>query len=300
MISDSEINSNICPECGGMIISIQAFGEVVCGQCGLVINERAIDFSHSGRRAFTNQEKTQRERTGSPISILMPNMSLSTVIERNKISNPDLKRAVKWNTRISWQTRHMLIATTELKRICSNLNLPDYIKKEAMYLYKQAFEKKLLRGRSINGVVAACIYYAIRIKKIPITFQEVIDETSTSAKDVRRYYATVIREFNLKAPNADPINLIPKNIAKLGLNNEIEKMTLSFLKTYKSNIHTSGKNPKGIVAGAIYLSCKIKELSITQSEIAKIVGVTEVTLRSRYSELIKTLNINVKYLKKRK
>jgi len=66
--------SNFCPECGGKIISIQEKGEIVCGQCGLVINERIVDISHSGKRAFTKQEKEKRERIGSPISILLPDM----------------------------------------------------------------------------------------------------------------------------------------------------------------------------------------------------------------------------------
>ena len=89
----SELNdaSNICPECGGKIISLQEKGEIVCGQCGLVIRERILDIYHSGKRAFTKQEKERRERTGSPISILLPDMGLSTVIDKSNIKNPDLK-----------------------------------------------------------------------------------------------------------------------------------------------------------------------------------------------------------------
>ncbi len=163
--SDNEYLLNYCLECGGKIISIQEKGEIVCGQCGLVISERALDMSHSGKRAFTKQEKEKRERTGSPISILLPDLGLSTIIPKENIKNPDLKRAAKWNSRMSWDKRNMLIATTELKRIGSNLNLPNHIKKAAIRLYIEAFKKKLLRGRSINGMVAACLYFACREKK---------------------------------------------------------------------------------------------------------------------------------------
>ena len=223
METKSEINSlsNICPECGGKIISLQSKGEIVCGQCGLVISERLLDIYHSGKRAFTKQEKEKRERTGSPISILLPDMGLSTVIDKNSIKNPDLKRAAKWNSRMTWDKRNMLIATTELKRIGSNLNLPDHIKKEAIRLYKEAFKRKLLRGRSINGMVAACLYFACREKKIPRTLQEILDETSESAKNVRRCYRTLIRELNLKVPSTDPISLIPRFIAELGLDTNV-------------------------------------------------------------------------------
>jgi transcription initiation factor TFIIB len=283
--------SNLCPECKGSTISIQEKGEIVCSQCGLVINEKILDISHSGKRAFTKQEKEKRENTGSPISILLPDMGLSTIIDKASIKSPDLKRAAKWNSRMTWDKRNMLIATTELKRIGSNLNLPNHIKKTAIRLYINAFKKKLLRGRSINGMVAACLYFACRERKIPRTLQEILDETSVSAKNVRRCYRTLIRELNLKVPSTDPISLIPRYIAELGLDADVEKSTIKVLKAFISQYSTSGKDPKGLCAGALYLVSKKKDKRISQKEIANIVGVTEVTLRSRYKELVSKLNI---------
>lgn len=284
---------NNCPECGGKIITIHEKGEAVCGQCGLVAKERILDIAHSGKRAFTKQEKDKRERTGSPISILLPDMGLSTIIDKNNIKNPDLKRAAKWNSRMSWDKRNMLIATTELKRIASNLNLPNHVKKSAIRLYKEAFKKKLLRGRSINGMVAACLYFACREKKIPRTLQEILEETSVDAKNVRRCYRTLIKELNLKVPSTDPISLIPRFIADLGLDTEYEKTAVKILKVFTSNFSISGKDPKGLCAGALYITCKMRGKRVSQKEIANLVGVTEVTLRSRYKELAKKLGIKI-------
>ncbi|MFW9864922.1 MAG: transcription initiation factor IIB family protein [Candidatus Thorarchaeota archaeon] len=285
--------SNLCPECGGKVIPLHEKGETVCGQCGLVISERIVDISHSGKRAFTKQEKENRERTGSPISILLPDMGLSTIIDKTSIKSPDLKRAAKWNSRMTWDKRNMLIATTELKRIGSNLNLPNHVKKAAIRLYIEAFKKKLLRGRSINGMVAACLYFACRERKIPRTLQEILEQTSISAKNVRRCYRTLIRELNLKVPSTDPISLIPRFIAELDLDADAENATIKILQSFTSKFSTSGKDPKGLCAGALYLVCKMKDKRISQKEIANLVGVTEVTLRSRYKELIKMLNIMV-------
>jgi transcription initiation factor TFIIB len=132
-------------------------------------------------------------------------MGLSTVIDKQKIINPDLKRAAKWNTRITWQKRNLLIASTELKRISSNLNLPNHVKEEGMRLYIEAFKRKLLRGRSINAMVAACLYVACRQKHIPRTLQEITEEASAGAKDIRRSVSTLIRELNLKTHSTDPV-----------------------------------------------------------------------------------------------
>ncbi|MHA2282937.1 MAG: transcription initiation factor IIB [Promethearchaeota archaeon] len=291
--SDLSNYSNSCPECEGKVISLHERGEIVCGQCGLVISERIVDISHSGKRAFTKQEKESRERTGSPISILLPDMGLSTIIDKTSIKSPDLKRAAKWNSRMTWDKRNMLIATTELKRIGSNLNLPNHVKKTAIRLYIEAFKKKLLRGRSINGMVAACLYFACRERKIPRTLQEILDETSISAKNVRRCYRTLIKELNLKVPSTDPISLIPRFIAELQLDADAENATIKILQSFISKFSTSGKDPKGLCAGSLYLVCKMKDKRVSQKEIANLVGVTEVTLRSRYKELTKMLNIMV-------
>jgi transcription initiation factor TFIIB len=292
-VLNSNVSSDVCPECAGSIISLNQIGEVVCSQCGLVINERSVNVNHSDKRAYTSQEKKQREHTGAPISSLLPDMGLTTVISKKDIKDPDLKRAVKWNTRITWEKRNLLIATTELKRICSNLNLPSFIKLEAIKLYKEAFKKKLLRGRSINSMIAACIYLAIRLKKIPRTLQEILEESAENEKDVRRCYRVLIRELNIKSPNTDPSALIPAFIADLQLNHEVEGIATKIVNMFSSNFSTSGKDPKGIVAGALYLASRIKGLELTQKHIADVVGVTEVTLRSRFKELSTKLKIKV-------
>ncbi len=293
VVSDLSVLSEICPECNGNVISLNQIGEIVCSDCGLVIKERSVDLSHSDKRAYTSQERNQREHTGAPISSLLPDIGLTTVIDRKNIKDPDLKRAVKWNTRITWEKRNILIATTELKRICSNLNLPNHIRFEAIKLYKDAFKKKLLRGRSINSMIAASIYLAIRLKRIPRTLQEILDESAENEKDIKRCYRVLIREFNIKSPNTNPSDLIPTYIATLKLGPDIEINSTKIVNAYSERFSTSGKDPKGIVAGAIYLACRMKGLELTQKDIAEVVGVTEVTLRSRYKELSTKLKIKV-------
>ena len=293
MSTEMNIGLEICPECGGNVIDLNQIGEIVCSQCGLVIGERGVDVNHSDKRAYTSAEKKQREHTGAPISSLLPDIGLTTVIDKKSISDPDLKRAVKWNTRITWEKRNLLIATTELKRICSNLNLPNHVRLEAIKLYKEAFKRKLLRGRSINSMIAASIYLAIRLKKIPRTLQEILEESAENEKDIRRCYRVLIRELNVKSPNTNPSALIPTYIANLNLNHEVLENATKIVNTFSAKFSTSGKDPKGIVAGAIYLACRLKGLELTQKQIADVVGITEVTLRSRFKELSTKLNIKI-------
>ena len=292
MVVEYEVVSNSCPECGGLIQDFYERGETVCKSCGLIVFERSLDISHSGIRAYTKQEKDKKERTGCPISILMPDIGLSTIIDRSKIKNPDLRRAAKWNTHMTWEKRNMLIAITELKRIGSNLNFPERVKKAAIRLYKEVFKRKLLRGRSINGMVAACSYFICKDEKVPITLQEILDEASINANIVKKCYKILVRELNLKSSHIDPISLIPRYCADLDLGIEIEKETIKVLRNYISKSSICGKDPKGLCAGSIYLVAKLKNRKVSQKEISRIINVTEVTLRSRYKELLKSISFN--------
>jgi transcription initiation factor TFIIB len=292
MVVEYDTVSNFCPECGGLTQVFYERGETVCKSCGLIVGERGLDISHSGIRAYTKQEKDKKERTGCPISILMPDIGLSTVIDRTKIKNPDLRRAAKWNTHMTWEKRNMLIAITELKRIGSNLNFPDRVKKAAVRLYKEVFKRNLLRGRSINGMVAACAYFVCKKERVPITLQEILDEASINQNIVKKCYKILVRELNLKSPHIDPVSLIPRYCADLGLGIEIEKETIKVLTKFIQRSSICGKDPKGLCAGAIYLIAKLKNRKISQKEISRVINVTEVTLRSRYKELLNGISFN--------
>ena len=54
----------------------------------------------------------------------------------------------------------------------------------------------------------------------------------------------------------------------------------------------AGKTPAGVAAAALYYSSRVLGERRTQKEIASVVGVTEVTIRTRYKEMTKGLNLN--------
>jgi len=54
---------------------------------------------------------------------------------------------------------------------------------------------------------------------------------------------------------------------------------------------TTGKDPRGLAAGAIYIASILTDNRVTQREIANAAGVTEVTVRNRYKELVRKLQI---------
>ncbi len=71
----------------------------------------------------------------------------------------------KWQQRVRVQTsyeRNIIQAMNELSRISSQLGIPKACVDEAMGIYEQVLTKGLVRGRSVEAIVAACLHMACR------------------------------------------------------------------------------------------------------------------------------------------
>jgi transcription initiation factor TFIIB len=141
-------------------------------------------------------------------------------------------------------------------------------------------------------MVAACAYYACKDEKVPITLQEILSEASINDNIVKKCYKILVRELNLKISHIDPVTLIPRYCADLSLGIEVEKEAMKVLRNFILKTSISGKDPKGLCAGAIYLVAKLRNVKVSQKDISRVISVTEVTLRSRYKELLANISIN--------
>ena len=55
----------------------------------------------------------------------------------------------------------------------------------------------------------------------------------------------------------------------------------------------TGRGPTGNAAASLYIASLLCGEKRTQREVAEVAGVTEVTVRNRYKEIIKKLNIYI-------
>ena len=207
------------------------------------------------------------------------------------MNNSELKRAVKRDSVLTWKNRNFLIATTEIKRIGHVLNLPSYVKEAILKLYKKAYIKNLLKGRSILGMVAACIYYICKEKEIPRNFLDIVEESPANPELIKNCYKILVKKLNLKVPIIDPISFIPKYCSDLSLDKDIENLAIKILKMNNQKSALGGVDPKGLCGGALYLAAKMRNKKLNQTKIVKVVNISEVTLRSRYKELLSNIEM---------
>ena len=69
------------------------------------------------------------------------------------------------------------------------------------------------------------------------------------------------------------------------MNSETILLPLKILKEAKKNRLPVGKTPRGVAGADLYIACMLAKEKRTQKDIAEGAGITEVTIRNRYSAL---------------
>ena len=295
-----------CPECGStQLIRDYERGELICNNCGIVIDESYFDQGPEWR-AFDSEQNDSRSRVGSPMTFTIHDKGLSTDISwKNKDSygksiptrnRAQLYRLRKWQKRIKVSNaaeRNLSQALQELERMASNLSIPKDVWETAAVIYRKAVKQNMIRGRSIEGVVAGSIYAACRITNVPRTLDEIATVTRVKKKEIGRTYRIMSRYLKLNIMPSKPEDYINRFCSKLKLSMEARKKGSEILKSAEENDLISGKGPTGVAAAAIYIASLMTGERRTQRAVAEVAGVTEVTIRNRYKELTEKLSINV-------
>ncbi len=283
-----------CPECGSVhLVRDYERGEVVCGACGLVLAERAIDDGPEWA-AHSLEEAERFARTGPPRKPLTGASGLTTVvpypgrdIRGRQIPEPArrtfyrLRKLQMTASRSGRGERSSAAVVAVLDRIASQLGLPGSVREEAAYLCKRAIEAGVMRGRSMLGVVAAAAYAACRIHGVPRTLGEMERATGVSRKTIARHYRELIRTAVIRAvPIPRAQEYVSRFCANLGLSSRVRTQTVRLLEEWDRVGLTGSSSPVGTAATAIYLAAEACGEPKFQTEVAKATGVTEVTLRS--------------------
>ncbi|HDI03027.1 MAG TPA: hypothetical protein ENF67_00590 [Candidatus Pacearchaeota archaeon] len=290
-----------CPECGSTeLVYDDQRGEIICARCGLVIEEKMIDVGEEWKR-FEEGEK--KGHVGAPLSLQKFDQGITTNIgELSDIYQLGSEKKIrkyfrlkKWQERVSTSIeRNLRLAMAELRRVASVLDLPNFVKEEASRLYNLVLQRGLVRGRSMEANVAACIYAACRSYNLPRTLDEISAASDVDRKDIGRTFRFIVRKLNLKIKPSDPRDYIARFASMLHLSPKIQSDALKLLKRKEVSELTSGRGPSGIAAAALYIAALLNDEKRTQREVADVAGITEVTIRNRYKELLDRLGMKEK------
>lgn len=294
-----------CPECGGKD-AIWDNGDMVCSQCGLVLTDHRIDTGPEWR-AFTADERDSRARTGAPTSVTIHDRGLSTMIDWrdhdasgkrfSSAQRAQIYRLRKWQRRTrvhSSMERNLAQAMTELDRLASQMGLAKAIKELGADLYRRLILGRLVRSRSIDAMVAAAVYAACRLRESPRSLEEISGYTRIHKKKIGASYRLLVTKLKIRMPISEPANYIPRFVSDLGLPGVVQMKALEIIEEAKTKHGlVTGRDPRGLASAAIYIASILTDNRVTQREIALASGVTEVTIRNRYKELVSRLELSM-------
>ena len=303
----------ICSICkSNQIITDSDSGELICSKCGQVISDKVEqdgpewrNFDLLASSMSQSNGSNSRSRVGMSTSLARHDMGLSTIIGRadrdasgQKIdaamrSTMDRLRIWDYRTQIHSATdRNLRNAFVKLDILKDKLGLSDSVVEKAAYIYRKAQERGLVRGRTISGVLAAAIYIACREMGISRTLKDIASYSNVRFKEVAKSYRLLCIELDLKVPIVDPMKYIVKVANKANLSEKTKRQAVEIMNNITQREISTGKNPMGLAASVLYMSSIKTGENITQGNLSDAAGVTEVTLRNRYKDLMNRLELN--------
>jgi transcription initiation factor TFIIB len=305
--SYSDLVCSICQS--NQIITDTESGELICSNCGQVISNKVEQEGPEWRNfdllSSAAQSNNSRSRVGMSTSLARHDMGLSTIIGRTdrdasgqKIdaamrSTMDRLRTWDYRTQIHSATdRNLRNAFFKLDILKDRLGLSNSIVEKSAYIYRKAQERGLVRGRTIPGVLAAAIYIACREMGISRTLKDIAAYSDVKFKEVAKSYRLLCIELDLKVPIIDPMKYIAKVANKANLSEKTKRQAAEIMNNVTKREISTGKNPMGLAASVLYMSSMKTGENITQGDLSDAAGVTEVTLRNRYKDLMNRLELN--------
>ena len=296
-----------CPECDSRNLDSNINrGEVVCQDCGLVIEDNIIDQSAEWN-VYDIKQGERKARTGAPITVLLHDGGLSTDIDwQNKHysgktipshSRSQIYRMRKWQKRARVSNsleRNLAIALAELDRMSSRMSLPKVVREAGAVIYRKAAEQKITRGRSIDLVIAGSLYLACRQCGVRRTLDEITAASRCGRKEIGRVERHIKRVLGIRLPVLRGLDFVSRFSSDLGLTASTELMARRLCEELEVKELDIGVSPSSVGAATLYIAGVLNNQRRTQREIAEISGVTEVTIRNRYKDISQWLNLDFK------
>jgi len=274
-------------------------GETICSECGYVAAENMID---PGAEWTNHSGGDDRSRVGAPTTLTLSDKGLSTEISRSDLtSGAAARHGMSGKSLREWRRRQRVDQrsktrdsrsrnlTTAMQFIRDKGGLPPQIEQEAANLYRHAMKEGIVTGRSIRGVTAACVYIAARQAEIPRRIDVIAEAfdmtTEVEEKELKRTIRLVARKMNTHHITG-PEEYFEKFHSDLELPPYVLGDTRDLWDSVSQNMVWQGKKPSGIAGCMLYKASQNSNSPRTQSEVCKVSGISEVTLRG----LLKILN----------
>lgn len=299
-----------CPDCKLFppdLIERFSEGDIICGQCGLVLSDRIVD-TRSEWRTFQNDDKNSDDpsRVGEASNSLYDTEDLTTMISYT--ANPggsgskNNLNKIQQKSLVDKKNYALQAAYQRISELCNGYQLPKPVSDAAKHLYKAVRDDRLLKGKSQDAIMASTILLGCRRAEVPRTLEEIRALTNVPTKQIAKITrlikkiihshlnsddaaaAIVDETTNLTTHSAE--DLIRRFCSHLGLNPIITNGSEYIARKCNELGILAGRSPTTIAATSIYLAAKVLgDTKLTQQQIRDKTGVSIGTIKNSYKIL---------------
>lgn len=294
----------ICPECRIFPPDIQerfSEGDMVCGNCGLVLGDRIVD-TRSEWRTFSNDDQGNDDpsRVGDAGNPLLDDHQLDTIIAQG-MPGSNLGRDL---SRVQNKSAHdkrdntLQSAFSRISQMCEAYSLPKMVQDSAKQAFKLSHDDPKLKGKSIESLMAAAIFFACRHSGVPRSFKEMWILTKVPKKEIGRTFKIMeklLLELGIKTSNqvsdegklsqTTAEDLMRRFCSHLGLSLQVTRAAECIAKRAKDEGTLAGRSPTSIAAAAIYFAAGLFGEGLTAAQISDKAGVSDGTIKTSYKFL---------------
>ncbi len=294
----------VCKYCGSTdIVFDEDRGEFVCRKCGSVIEDHVIDPGPEWR-AFGGEEAIARERT-KPISPVFPDQGLGGTVIGIK---PSLTLQNKFRVLIrlnrynqyQYTERRVSDLLSIMRQVKYGLNLPESVIEEAIILFRQLSNRQDLKGVRTKDLALVLLYVSCKRAKIVCPLRVLRSmlniERSKSISRLLGLVKQVVGGNDITTKSQEELGrFLQKVVNSLRLSEDVRyhvtKLAMDIINEGQRKRLTNGRTFYALVASAVYIAVTLMGVRKRQRDVAEASGVTDVTIRNRYKEVISRINI---------
>jgi len=292
-----------CPDHpNGQLVEDYRAGDMICRECGLVVGDRVIDVTSEWRTFANDSDSKDRSRVGDAQSNLLSGSDTSTRIgiqtKPGQYGTNDFAAGVQkrgsQNQSTNSADKYLMNGFREIKVQADRAALLESVVARAKLRFKEVYESKCLRNRSVPAIAAACIFIACREEQVPRSFKEICEISRVPKNDIGKYFKIIIKSLPSLAANRRPDagtseNFMARFCSELELERPTRMCAEYISKRAKELDLAPGRNPLTIAAASLYMACLASEAreQRTLQEVCKTCGIAEGTAKNCYKILVK-------------
>ena len=250
-----------CRSCGAENSLVTDFtqGEIVCDNCGLVLEERIIDDTYEKRNFGSENGGNKGEsRVGGPLKASEGNNLGTNMVLNDKNGNMKKMRGLNNPYCQSPLDRGF----EEIDKLLSNMGVAKSVIEDTKEIFDQVTKMKKMKGRNLKCMILAMYYCASKNCGVSLSFKEIASRFNYEEKKIKKafnYIKSAIGYSNLSPEklNESVISFIRDFIPAESEVYNFKQLAFAIAKNINDSCLLEGRNPNTIAALSLIIAVKL-------------------------------------------